>query len=834
MPSNDFMTSSKTDKNEVGGTTCTPAHFSSPFDSYNNYHAGRSAEMKGTSPAAKAFAAIKPHLTYFRVHLMYFVCVGLIGSFIIWLSEGAGRLEYIDALFMAFSALCVTGLSSVDLSLWRPFSQVVMFILILLGSNVFMSLVPVLIRRFYYLRYIRKKYNIGTQKKLNEFLESVNSVEYRAMKNLIFMVTSYFFTCQFVAFLIVGFHLQFGEGVEQKLKGINPWWFSLFHCVSAFNNAGFGLLSDNFVQFADDPLFLIVMSFLIILGNTGYPVAFRFYTWVLHRVSGRQSALVGAFKFLLSFPRRCFTHMFSSIETKVLLFVLVSSTLLEMILFFILDWNEPFLAPYAHGHRVIIGWFQSVSTRTAGFNCIDLSLVSPAMLIIYTGFMFLSSYPTAIAIRQSGKKDSPSQTGADELAYFESSMESKPAAGTEKSTEVVKAAPAAEPVANTTQAQHPTQARGVEDEAKRLVIRDITFLYLALVAIALQENDRLRDDPNFTVFKIIFELVSGYGTVGLTIGYPGISMSFSGAMRPFSKFVVALIMLLGRHRGLPDSIDKAVKVPGVQQPVDLNEVGDTATMMVAMHKDSQHVTLGPDSKGAARRDLPPLLIFTDAEDPVASHVRSPWYPRTIVIRGHPESLSTGSSTRDGTPRPSFDRSSFDRPSGAALDIQSSLSMNIIAEPVGKTQIRQQVRQNGFRGVDERALEDAYGVFMGHEVMDVVIDECEMSDHSDKKLVSKDGERKSTSSPTSTAASEAGSSEGGVERNSLDVHPRPPRRPAQPKALPLVRSISSLSVLEEMHSHQAAARNLQPAMQVRRSFDKQRESCPPAQSDSKQE
>ncbi|KAF7968660.1 hypothetical protein HWV62_29741 [Athelia sp. TMB] len=81
---------------------------------------------------------------------------------------------------------------------------------------------------------------------------------------------------------------------------------------------------------------------------------------------------------------------------------------------------------------------------------------------------------------------------------------------------------------------------------------------------AVPRRSAINDNANlswFNIFTIVFELVSAYGTVGLSLGIPTENYSFSGALRPLSKFIVCLVMLRGRHRGLPVAIDRAVMLP---------------------------------------------------------------------------------------------------------------------------------------------------------------------------------------------------------------------------------------------------------------------------------
>eukprot|EP00475_Leptophrys_vorax_P007322 TRINITY_DN14635_c0_g1_i3.p3 TRINITY_DN14635_c0_g1~~TRINITY_DN14635_c0_g1_i3.p3 ORF type:complete len:179 (+),score=2.32 TRINITY_DN14635_c0_g1_i3:815-1351(+) len=117
-------------------------------------------------------------------------------------------------------------------------------------------------------------------------------------------------------------------------------------------------------------------------------------------------------------------------------------------------------------------------------------------------------------------------------------------------------------------------------QGKRLVARDSVYLFAStFLVLAVQGGDFTSDPANWTVFKVIFEIISAYGNVGLSLGNSCPSSnpnctdappySFSGTWSPLSKLLIVLVMLLGRHRGLPDDIDAALQllrhmVPPVQ------------------------------------------------------------------------------------------------------------------------------------------------------------------------------------------------------------------------------------------------------------------------------
>lgn len=98
---------------------------------------------------------------------------------------------------------------------------------------------------------------------------------------------------------------------------------------------------------------------------------------------------------------------------------------------------------------------------------------------------------------------------------------------------------------------------------RRQLSFDLWYIFLGLFFIAIIEGDRLQDISKyaFTTFSCLFEIVSAYGTVGLSLGYPDINASFSAELRTLSKLIIVAMMIRGRHRGLPYALDRAVLLP---------------------------------------------------------------------------------------------------------------------------------------------------------------------------------------------------------------------------------------------------------------------------------
>lgn len=103
----------------------------------------------------------------------------------------------------------------------------------------------------------------------------------------------------------------------------------------------------------------------------------------------------------------------------------------------------------------------------------------------------------------------------------------------------------------------------VHQQLRSQLTHDIWWIALAVLFIAIAESDHYNKQPvAFSTFNIVFEVVSAYGCVGVSLGYPGKNYSFCGAWHTISKLILAAVALRGRHRGLPVAIDKAIMLPG--------------------------------------------------------------------------------------------------------------------------------------------------------------------------------------------------------------------------------------------------------------------------------
>lgn len=250
------------------------------------------------------------------------------------------------------------------------------------------------------------------------------------------------------------------------------------------------------------------------------------------------------------------------------------------------------------------------AVRSGGFYIVPISQVYIGLQILYVIMMYISVYPVVITIRHSNvyeerslgiySGDESSNSDSDpELAGGGPKLESHPTNGAlslasplmrrlSRSTAAVDIGRVLQRTFTMNGVGVPPPSRNrnkldnllasglphgssnpnsrisfISQQIHGQLAHDIWWLVLAVLVIATIETSHFIEDPvTYSVFNIIFEVVSAYGTVGISVGIPTNAYSFSGAWYTGSKLVLCLVMLRGRHRGLPVALDHAVRLPG--------------------------------------------------------------------------------------------------------------------------------------------------------------------------------------------------------------------------------------------------------------------------------
>ncbi|KAI1393418.1 potassium transport protein TRK1/TRK2 [Hypoxylon trugodes] len=361
--------------------------------------------------------------------------------------------------------------------------------------------------------------------------EELGGIEYRSLKTLALVLTIYFFGYTFFGMIclvpwIVNNNDYYGQIIDAA--GQSRVWWGFFTANSAFMDLGLTLTPDSMNSFNTAIFPLLIMSFLIILGNTGFPIMLRFMIWLFSLIAPRNSGLWEELRFLMDHPRRCFTLLFPSNATWWLFFILVALNGIDLILFIILDLHDSAVDGLPLNIRFLDGWFQATATRTAGFSCISLSEIHPAVQTSYLIMMYISVFPVAISIRRTNVYEEKS-LGVYSTAYDVDDNEQ-------------------------------SSMSYVGTHLRRQLSFDLWYIFVGYFILTISEGPRLMSG-DFSMFAVLFEVVSAYGTVGLSLGYTGVNASLCSQFTVVGKLVIIAMQIRGRHRGLPYGLDRAVLLP---------------------------------------------------------------------------------------------------------------------------------------------------------------------------------------------------------------------------------------------------------------------------------
>lgn len=381
------------------------------------------------------------------------------------------RVPLIDSFFTATSAVCVTGLIVRDTPhAWSAFGEVVVMLLIQVGGLGYMTLsstIAILLGRRLSLHEratLQESLNVDTR-------EGITLFAFTIMKTTL--------AIEIAGALVLGLWWAPTYGLGRAL------YLGLFHAVSAFNNAGFSLFSDNLAGHRGDPVVNLVITTLIILGGIGFFVM-------------REVWHVRAFRRL-------------TMHTRLVLVItglLIASATLGLL---VLEWANPrTLGRLGPGERILAAYFQAVTPRTAGFNTIDIGGMTVPSLFLLMALMFIGAAPGG-----TGGGVKISTFGVTVLALWATVRGER------------------EPVIF-------GRRIGQETVARAFFISLIAFLALNLVAaliLVAEQRDLLRT---------LFETTSAFGTVGLSMGHPGSVLSLAGHFSPVGKLLLAAMMFMGR------------------------------------------------------------------------------------------------------------------------------------------------------------------------------------------------------------------------------------------------------------------------------------------------
>ncbi len=379
------------------------------------------------------------------------------------------KTPFIDCIFTSTSAVCVTGLVTVDTgTYWSYFGKTVIIMLIQIGGLGFMSFATLL------------ALITGKRITLKERLlirESISSTSLQGIVRLARYILTFTFSIELIGALLLSIQFipEFG-----LVKGI---YYSIFHAISAFCNAGFDLMGgyNSVTAYSNNGLVILTLSALIIIGGLGFYVWDDIYNYKRNRRL--------------------------SLQTKILITMSIILVGFGFVMFFIFEFSNPeTLKGMSFKEKMLSSFFASVSPRTAGFNSINLGSMSMASILLTIILMFIGGSPGSTA---GGIKTS---TAGVLLLTIMSVIKGR------EDTEVFK------------------KKIGKETVYRAFAVVGIALGLVFTVTILLSITESASGLP---FEQYLFEATSAFGTVGLTLG-------LTQQLTTIGKVIVAITMYAGR------------------------------------------------------------------------------------------------------------------------------------------------------------------------------------------------------------------------------------------------------------------------------------------------
>ncbi len=273
-------------------------------------------------------------------------------------STYAGHFPFVDALFTATSAVCVTGLIVRDTAtFFTPIGQLIIMILIQLGGLGIMTFSTLVLLA------AGKKISIKDRLILQEGFHYASPKNIPALVRNIFLYTFAIELAGAAAFFICW---------EGKTSFWKTTFLSVFHSVSAFCNAGFSMFSNSFESYAGHFPINIILIMLIVLGGVGFLVINEGREWLVSQVRMKRFKL--------------------SLHTKIVVFTTLILIIIPWLLFLWLEWNHS-LEGLPGSKKILISLFQIITPRTAGFNSMHLNALGLASISLLMLLMFIGASP---------------------------------------------------------------------------------------------------------------------------------------------------------------------------------------------------------------------------------------------------------------------------------------------------------------------------------------------------------------------------------------------------------------------------------------------------------
>lgn len=418
-----------------------------------------------------------------------FLVIILIGTGLLMLPRCTVEgISWVDSLFVSTSAVCVTGLTPVDVSTTFTLGgQIVIILLIQIGGLGVMTLTSFFAMFF-----------MGNTSLYNQVVvrDMVSSNSLGSLFSTLLYILGFTLVIEGVGMLSIWFSIRntLGMNVEEEL------WFSAFHSISAFCNAGFSTLSGNLgnpLVMTNHNWLYISVSFLIILGGIGFPILVNFKDIVLYHLRH-----FWRFIHTFRFDKHRMPHLYN-LNTKIVMTVTFLLLLFGTLAIAAFEWNASF-AGMSVADKWTQAFFNATCPRTAGFSSVDLASLSVQTILIYLLLMWIGGAAQSTA---GGIKVNAFAVVVLNLIAVVKGSERVEVYGRELSVDSIR-------------------------RSNATVVLSLSVLFVFVFILSIWE-------PEMSILTLTFECVSALSTVGS-------SLNATPLLCDNSKLLLSLLMFIGR------------------------------------------------------------------------------------------------------------------------------------------------------------------------------------------------------------------------------------------------------------------------------------------------
>ncbi len=421
-----------------------------------------------------------------QLFIASFLLIIVVGTLLLLMPNASYTgISFIDALFTSASAVCVTGLVVNDTgTFFTPFGQYIILFLIQTGGIGIMTFTS------YFSYFFLGSSSYENQLVMRDMTNAEKIAEvFSTLKKIIFIT----FIIELAGAAVI-FPTLDKSLFESRSEAL---FFSVFHAVSAFCNAGFSTLSNSLydVDFKYNyPLHLSVAA-LLIIGGLGFPIVFNFLKYLRHLMINRI--------FVSGARKAVHVPWVININTRIVMITTIALIAGGTILFYLFEYNNT-LAEHDTGGKIVTAFFGAVTPRTAGFNTIHTASLNVSTIMIVIFLMWIGASPGSTG---GGIKTSTFAVG---VLNFISIARGK------NRTELFR-----------------------RKIANRSIRRAFAVVSLSFIVIAFAVFGVTFFDPGEDLIAVVFECFSAYSTVGL-------SMGITAELSNSSKIILILTMFVGR------------------------------------------------------------------------------------------------------------------------------------------------------------------------------------------------------------------------------------------------------------------------------------------------